>query len=128
MRTVILCVMVALAGCPAHDVHARFPSAPGDATGTLVLLLSQPASDVSVAVNGALVVEDAHTRRISIAGVPVGTAEVIVAANGGDKEFRAWVGGEQPTTVPLGIPDASTGMWKSIFATLVTIVAYRLIH
>src|SRR5512139_629079 len=76
-----------LIGC-AHDVQARFPSRPEDPTGTLVLQMTKPASDVTVAVNGVLVVEDEHTERVVIAGVPIGTTEVVMAANGGDKAFH----------------------------------------
>ena len=45
-----------VAAC-AHDVNPRYPAAPDEPTGTVVLLLSQAASDVNVAINGILVVD-----------------------------------------------------------------------
>ncbi|HWU88686.1 MAG TPA: hypothetical protein VN253_15575 [Kofleriaceae bacterium] len=116
-----------LAGC-THDVRARFPSSPQDPTGTLVLLLSQPASNVSVAINGVLVVEDAHTKKLTIDRVPTGTNEIAIAANGSDKAMRAWISSEHPTTIPLGVPEPGMALWKSIVATLVSITAYSLLH
>ncbi|HEU0035321.1 MAG TPA: hypothetical protein VFQ53_32150 [Kofleriaceae bacterium] len=120
-------LLVLAVGC-THDVHVRYPAAPDAPTGRLVLLLSQPASNVSVAINGLLVVEDAHTKKVVIDDVPAGSSEVVLAANGADKSFRAWVDGINPTTIPLGVPDGSVGMVKSLIGTLVTIVAYSLLH
>jgi hypothetical protein len=126
MRLVILLLV---AGCAAHDVDAHFPmSEPGDATGTLVLLLAEPADDATVAIDGVLVAEQQHTQRLVIDRVPVGTADVIVAANGQDKEFHAWIGTDHATTVPLGVPDASMGFVKTLAGTLITIIVYSLLH
>lgn len=97
-------------------------------TGSLVLLMSQAASDVSVAIDGLLVVEDAHTDRVVIDGVPIGTREVIMAANGTDKAFKVWIAGDHATTVPLGVPDASIGFLKTLAGTLLTIALYSLLH
>jgi hypothetical protein len=124
MRLVMICLLV---GC-SHDVRALYPSPPGDLSGTLVLQLAQPASDVSVSLNGLLVVDDVHTQHIVIEGVPIGTADVVMAANGVDKEFHVWVGAEHATTVPLGVPDASSGFIKSLFGSVLTIVLYSLLH
>lgn len=123
----LLLVMCIVAGC-AKDVRARFPSPPEAPTGTLVLALAQPASGVSVAINGTLVVEDAHTERVVIDGVPIGTGEVIMAANGSDKAFRVWIDSEHPTTVPLGVPDEGSSFLKSLAGSLLTIVVYSLLH
>jgi len=114
-------------GC-SHDVTTKFPSSEPGPTGRLVLLLSSPADGVSVAVNGQLVIEDAHTRRITIDNVPIGTGEVTLAANGGDKQFRVWIDGEHPTTVPLGVPEKSSGLLQSILGTLISLTAYSLLH
>jgi hypothetical protein len=122
-----LAVMFLVAGC-AKDVRARFPSPPDAPTGTLILALAQPASGVMVAVNGALVVDDAHTERVVIEGVPIGTGEVIVAANGSDKAFHVWIDSERPTTVPLGVPAESSGFLQSLAGSLLTIVVYSLLH
>jgi len=128
MRVVPLLVMLMMIGACAKDVHVRYPSAPDDPTGTVVLLLSTPASGVSVAINGLLVVEDAHTGRIVISGAPVGTEEIVMTANGADKAMRVWVGTDHATTVPLGVPEAGSGFLKSLFGTLITIVAYSLLR
>jgi hypothetical protein len=118
-----------IAGCAAHDLQVHYPIVvPNQPTGTLVVLMSQPASDVAVAIDGVLVTADAHTQRLVIDGVPVGTAEVILAANGGEKEFKAWIGGDHATTVPIGIPDASMGFVKTLAGTLITILVYSLLH
>jgi len=127
MRLASFALVLAVAAC-SHDVYARFPAAPDEPTGTLVLLMSQAASDVSVAINGVLVVQEAHTSRIVVDGVPVGNDEIIMAANGVDKQFRTWIGGDHATTVPLGVPDPSYGFAKSLFGTLLTIVVYSMLH
>jgi len=120
-------VVGCLVGC-SHDVSARFPSSKDAVTGRLVLLLSQPASGVTVAINGQLVVEDAHTRRVTIDGVPIGTGEITLAANGNDKQFRVWIDGDHATTVPLGVPEQGLGFLKSILGTLISLTAYSLLH
>src|SRR4051812_23497890 len=102
-----------LGGC-ARDIEAHFPSQPTDPTGTLVLQLTKPASGVTVSINGALVVDDEHTGRVVITGVPVGTDEVILAVNGGDKAFRVFIDSQRPTTVPLGVPDEGSGFIKTL--------------
>jgi hypothetical protein len=120
-------VLVLVAAC-ANDVHVKFPAPPSAPVGTLVLLMGEPASNVAVSINGLLMVEDAHTARIRIDDVPVGNAEVVVAANGIDKQFRVWIGDEHPTTVPLGVPDPGAGFVKTLLGTLLTIVVYSMLH
>jgi hypothetical protein len=112
-----------VAGC-AHDVVAHYPSIHGEPTSTLVLLFAPPASDVAVSVDGLLVTNDAHTGRVIVDGVPIGTREVMVAANGTDKDIRVWVGGDHATTVPLGVPDAGVGFFKTVAATILTLLVY----
>jgi hypothetical protein len=127
MRPLLIVLLLLLIGC-AHDVRARYPAPPEAPTGTLVLLLSRPASDVSVAVNGRLVVEDATTKRVTIEQIPVGSSEVTMSANGADKQMRVWVDGTHETTVPLGVGEGSTPLWKSILATAISLVAYSLLR
>ena len=114
-------------GC-AHDVKARFPSRADEPTGTLVITMARPASGVTVAVNGVLVVQDEKTEHVVIEGVPAGTGDVVMAANGGDRAFRVWIDSERPTTVPLGVPDEGSGFLKSLAGSLLTIVVYSLLH
>jgi len=121
-------ILLVVAGC-AHDVTVRYPSAPDDLTNSVVLLLTDAAQDVSVAVNGQLVVEGAHTKKVVIERVPVGTAEIVMAANGADKAFKLWVSGDHATTVPLGVADAGPGGFlKTVLASVISIVVYALLH
>ena len=119
-------LFLVLVGC-AHDVRVDYPAPPDAPTGTLVLRLTQ-TTNVSVAVNGLLVVDNEKTDKIRIDHIPIGGNDVVIAANGGDKAFRAFVTSEQWTTVPMGVPEASTGFLKSIFATLVSIFAYSMLN
>jgi uncharacterized membrane protein len=127
MRFVSVLLLVLIA-CGGHDVRVRYPVAPDQPVGTLVLLLSQAASDVTVAINGNLVVDRAHTDRVIVDGVPVGTQTVIMAANGMDKQFQIWVDGDHWTTVPLGVPDPGYGFVKTLAGSLLTIIVYSLLH
>jgi hypothetical protein len=120
-------ILALVAGC-AHDVRARFPSSPEEPTGTLVLLLSQGASNVSVAIDGLLVVEDEHARRVTVDHVPTGNHDIVIAANGSDKAVRTWIASENPTTIPLGVPEPGIALWKSILGTLISIAAYSMLH
>ncbi len=123
----LVAVAILVCGC-SKDVRVRYPSSPGDATGTLVLTMARAASGVTVAVNGVLVVDDVHTQHVVIEGIPVGTGEVVMAANGSDKAFRVWIDSSHPTTVPLGVPDEGTGFVKSLLGSLLTIVVYSMLH
>lgn len=120
-------VILLVVGC-AHDVKARYPSRADEPTGTLVITMARPASGVTVAVNGVLVVQDEKTEHVVIEGVPVGTGDVVMAANGGDRAFRVWIDSDRPTTVPLGVPDEGSGFLKSLAGSLLTIVVYSLLH
>jgi hypothetical protein len=120
--------IVLFAAACAHDVRVTYPAPKDLPTGTLVLLMGEPASDVAVSINGQLVVEDAHTSRVEIDHVPVGHQDIALAANGVDKQFQIWIDDEHPTTVPLGIPDPGGGFLKTLFGTLITIVVYSMLH
>jgi hypothetical protein len=127
-NALVISIALVATSC-AHDVTAHFPAPMDDPTGSVVLLLSDAAQGVSVAVNGVLVVEDQHTQRVVIDRIPVGTAEVVMTANGGDKAFKVWVGGDHPTTVPLGAPaEGAVGFVKTIVASVITVVVYALLH
>jgi hypothetical protein len=129
-RVLVVVMMVILglsSGC-AKDVHVRYPAAPDMPTGTLVLLMSKPASGVTVSINGVLVVEDVKTQRVVIANTPAGNQDIVMTANGSDKAMRVWVDTEHATTIPLGVPDTAPSFIKSIFGTLITVVAYSLLR
>jgi hypothetical protein len=123
----LLLVLVLVVGC-SHDILARYPSRPDEATGTLVLTMAKPASGVSVAINGLLVVEDEKTGHVMIQGVPIGTRDVVMAANGMDRAFQVWIDSDRPTTVPLGVPDEGMGFLKTVAGSLLSIVVYSLLH
>jgi hypothetical protein len=126
MRLALLICLFLLCNC-AHDVKVTYPAAPDAPTGTLVLKLTTSA-EVSVAVNGLLVVDSKKTDKVVIENVPIGSNDVVIAANGGDKAMRVFVTSEQWTTIPMGVPEPSSGFLKSIFATLVSIIAYSMLN
>lgn len=120
--------LLALGGC-AHDVDARYPSTPDEATGQVELVFTAVASSVTVVVNGALVVHGARTERVVISGVPTGYAEVSVAAGTGEKQVRVWVEAERTTTVPLGAADeAPLSAVRAFAMSLATVALYALLR
>ena len=121
-------LLIFLFAC-AQDVHATFPGMKqAEPSGTLVILFGNAATDVAVSVDGWLVFDDAHTSKIVIDGIPAGTREVALAANGADKQFRVWISPDHPTTVPIGMPDGSYGFLKTLAGSLITIIVYSLLH
>ena len=119
---------VGLAAC-AHDVRARFPAPPDAPTGTVELVFSAPASDVSVAVNGHLVVYDERTERIRIDNVPTGYADLAIAAGPGEKQVRVWVEYDGVTTIPLGSPgEAPMSAVRALATSLATVALYALLN
>lgn len=89
------------------------PKDPGDLTGSITILLTQPARDLTVSVNGVLVAERAHTTRVHIADVPVGYADVMIAAGAGatriDAQVRVSIDTNIDTTIPVAAPDKPFG-------------------
>jgi hypothetical protein len=121
-------IAVAASGC-AHDVHARFPAPPGAPTGTLDLVFASAAADVSVAVNGVLVVDDEKTERIRIENVPTGYAELAIAAGSGEKQARVWIDSDRVTTIPLGAPaEAPLSALRALATSLASIALYALLN
>jgi hypothetical protein len=117
-----------LAAC-AHDVRARFPAPPDAPTGTLELVFSAPASDVSVAINGHLVVHDERTEKIRVDDVPTGYADVAIAAGPGEKQVRVWVEYDRTTTIPLGAPgEAPMSAIRALSTSLATVALYALLN
>ncbi|MBZ0237896.1 MAG: hypothetical protein K8M05_36615 [Deltaproteobacteria bacterium] len=126
--TLVLGLGVGLAAC-AHDVRARFPAPPDAPTGTVELVFSAPASDVSVAVNGHLVVYDERTERIRIDDVPTGYADLAIAAGPGEKQVRVWVEYDRVTTIPLGAPgEAPMSAVRALATSLATVALYALLN
>jgi hypothetical protein len=120
-------IAIVAAGC-AHDVRVRYP-APDATPGSLTFVFTTPASDVSVAVDGVLLVDDAHTGRITIDQVPSGTQDVVVAIGPEEKAMKLWIEPGKDTTIPLGSPGvAPIDGWRSAFVSLAGIVLYALLR
>jgi len=118
-------VILALAGGCAHDVRARYPATPGAETGAIVIVFTESSSGVYVAINGVLVVDDAHTGRIRIDGVDTGYAEVAIAAGPGEKQARVWVDAGRDTVLPIGSPGGSPfDALKGLLASLAGVALY----
>ena len=127
-----LVVLVALAalltGC-AHDVVARFPSSPDEPTGTVELRFTRAASDVTVAVNGVVVVDRAHTRRVVVTGVPTGTTQLAIAAGAGEKQVAVWVGSDNPVQVPVpSVEQSATTGLRGFVLSMMSVVVYALLR
>jgi hypothetical protein len=101
-------IALVLAGC-AHDVRTRYPSEPGEPTGSIVLVLTRASSGVIVAINGNLIVNGAHTQHIRIDGVATGYAELTIAIGDGAQQQKIWVESDRDTVVPIGAPQGLPG-------------------
>jgi len=121
-------LIVLLVTACVHDVRTHFPGSIDD-SGTLVIMLTEPGSDVIVTIDGRLVVDDVRTDRIVIDHVPAGFHDIVVAANGGDKTFRLWIASDHATTLPLGLPEGGgSSFLKALAASLLTVAVYALLH
>jgi hypothetical protein len=122
MRLALLAL--ALAAACSRDVRVRYPVA-DPAPGSLTFVFTTPASDVSIAVNGILLVDDEHTGRVHIDDVPSGSVDVVVAAGPEEKAMKVWIDAGKETTVPLGSPGVSPiDGWRSAFVSLAGIALY----
>ena len=123
-----LALVVGVTGC-AHDIHARFPAEADADVGAIELAFTAPASSVSVAINGVMVVRGAHTERIVVGGVPTGYADLAIAAGPGEKQVRVWVDSGKTTAVPVGAPDDTPLTTMRSFAlSLVSLAVYTLLR
>ena len=125
---VALALVVGVTGC-ARDIHALFPAEAGADVGAIELAFTAPASSVSVAINGVMVVRGAHTERIIVGGVPTGYADLAIAAGPGEKQVRVWVDSGKTTAVPVGAPDdAPLTTMRSFALSLVSLAVYTLLR
>jgi hypothetical protein len=105
--------MCTLGGC-AHNVRATYPSTgPGVPVGSVTVKLTSAARNLSVTVNGVLVAEGKHTKKVTVLGVPAGPAEVGIACGGGgmsrvEKTARVEVEPYADTAVLVSAPNMST--------------------
>ena len=124
----LLAAIAALAGC-ARDVTARFPAPPDQPTGAIAFVFTRAASDVTISINGALVVRGAHTERVTVERVPAGRAQIIVAAGPEEKSFEMWIEDGKTTTVPLGSNGVSpVDGWRAAFVSLASVVLYAVLR
>ena len=121
-RGLIALVAVVAVGCAARDVHTRFPIA-AETPGSLELRFAGAVDELLVTVNGQLVVEDRHTRRVFIAGIPPGSTTVMVASQGApERAFTIEVPAGENVVVPLaGGAPRGTGLWQSLLGAAITI-------
>jgi len=128
LRLLLVVALALGAGC-ARDVVSRCPSGPDEATGTIVLVLTRPSPDAYVAVNGVLVVDGAHTSKVTITGVSTGYADLAIALGPAEKQLRVWVDASRPTVVPLGSPGGSAlDSVKSMVMSLAALAIYTAIR
>ena len=122
-----LLLAVAVSGC-ASNVEAVYPGSPTPApTGVVLVRFTEPMTSVSVRVDGALVVEDEHTERIEVRGVPAGEREVTVAASESvrvrpvHRTEVVTVRADRPVAILVATPPLSTGYWiRSAIGAVVT--------
>jgi len=129
MHTVLAAALAVLAAACAHDVRARFPGDAGGPAGSITFVFTRPASDVTVAVNGQLVVDDVHTGKVHVDNVPTGYADIVVAAGADEKAMKLWIEPGKDTTVPLGSSGASpVDGWRAAFVSLASVVLYAVLR
>jgi len=92
------------------------------------VLLTRPARDLTIAINGIVVARRAHTREVRVTGVPAGSTDIIIAAGGGgsriEKHFEVWVEPDENISIPLGAPEQS--MSSSLQMGMLGIAAWLL--
>ncbi len=114
-RVVCLGIVVLLMGC-ASDVAARYPSLAGVPAGVLVVEFSYAVSNVSVTVDGELVVHDEYTDEVRVEGVPAGKVHVVVTGGDGfseplEREFDVEIAPGASHTLAVAAPKTTDGAW-----------------
>ena len=126
--TFFACAVLAVSAC-AHDIHARYPASPDEATGRLALVFTDTAAPVNVAVNGVLLVRGARTEKVVVRDVPTGYADVAVAVGPMEKQTRVWVDADRETTLPLGASgEAPLSALRGFALSLASIALYTLLR
>jgi hypothetical protein len=110
-----LLVACTFAGCAA-DVSSRYPSPATAPVGVLVVEFSYAVSNVSVTVDGELVVKDEYTDEVRVEGVPAGTVHVVVTGGDGASEpleraYEVEIVPGRTHTVAVAAPRVTDGAW-----------------
>ena len=125
-RWLALLILPILVLSCAHDVRVRYPDEEAGDHGILNVLLDD-AADVTVAVNGQLLVDGDRTKRIEISNLPTGYVELAVAAGGSAQQTRVWITADHPTALPMGGPAAGAqGIIASLLSTAVSVAVFVL--
>ncbi len=125
-RRVALLLLLSLVLSCAHDVQVRYPDDELGEHGVVIVMLDD-AADVTVAINGRLLVDDVRTKRVEISNLPTGFVELAVAAGGSAQQTRVWVTAEHPTALPMGAPAAGAqGVVASLLSTAVSVAVFVL--
>jgi hypothetical protein len=126
--TAVSCAIAIHCASCAHDIRTRYPRDTGLPTGSITVLLTRPARDLTVAINGVVVAERTHTRKVTVTGVPAGSTEVIIAAGGGaariERHVEIWVESGENVSIPLGAPEQS--MTSTLHMGMLTVAAWLL--
>jgi hypothetical protein len=115
-----LLIVTFVAGC-ARDVHVTHPYAT-PTSGTVEVVLNRPTRSLTVAVDGALVVDRERSRRARIDGVPAGLARISIATGGGceagrtvDRDVEVFPGRTTTITVPGPEPNAGCMIYSGLY-------------
>ncbi len=126
--TSAICAFAVLSSACARDLKVRYPEESDLPTGSITVLLTRPARDLTIAINGYLVARRAHTSEVRVTGVPYGKTDVVIAAGGGgariEKHFEIWVDPDKTVVIPLGAPEQS--MTSAMNMGMLTIAAWLL--
>ncbi len=99
----VAAVSGAMACSGGKQVVQRSLSADRASTGSVEIRFTRRAANVSVAVNGSLVVDSVQTERIRIDGIDSGYADLAIAGDGVERQLRVWVDAQRVTAIPVAI-------------------------
>lgn len=97
-------LIVFVVGCHTTAGHqtVHFSSLRSD-TGQLELIFPRRVHNLSVTLNGRIVVRQVNAETLLIRHIPTGTADVIVSADAVTASTRVWIDDSETTTLPIGV-------------------------
>jgi len=119
-------LLLCLSGCcgPARAVTATYPGDDLGAPATLVIQITQPVSNLHLALNGTEVIAGKHTGRITVTGLPPGELTVMLAGDGLEKVFAVHLDPGQRMTVPVAAPARPPGGPHPVVQALLSVGVY----